>query len=231
MVDEAGLDPTRGAAIYNPATLRAYDLYVHGFSNALIWGCPTRELHDLYRRNASGRHLDVGVGTGYFLDRCRWPTPTPRIVLLDLNAHALRYTRERIRRYDPVAVRGNVLEPLQVPEAPFDSIALLYVLHCLPGDLATKSAVFRNLGRLLTPGGVLFGATVLGQGVRPGWIARVLLALYNRRGIFSNRTDSRSRLGEALDGHFERVEIRERGCVALFEARGYREPLTRDGGH
>ena len=27
-------------------------------------------------------HLDTGVGTGYFLDRCKFPSP-PRLVLLE----------------------------------------------------------------------------------------------------------------------------------------------------
>src|SRR5687767_5061792 len=98
----ATLDPRPGAAIYSPRTLRAYDAFVHGFSNPVAWRCPTRELRALYERHVSSRHLDVGVGTGYFLDRCPWPTPSPAIVLLDLNAETLRFAGERIRRYAPV---------------------------------------------------------------------------------------------------------------------------------
>jgi SAM-dependent methyltransferase len=218
------LDPARGAAVYNPRTLRLYDFWVHGLSNPLAWRCPTSELLRLYERNASSRHLDVGVGTGYLLDRCRWPTAAPRIVLLDLNTDSLRFTSERIRRYAPVAHHANVLEPVTVPEAPFDSVALTYLLHCLPGDFTSKSAVFRHLGPLLSPEGVLFGATILGRDVERGLLARTLMSAYNRRGIFGNRHDSPARLRAALAEYFEQVDVRQVGAVALFEARRYRAP-------
>src|SRR5215471_7704675 len=75
----------RGAAVYTPSTLALYDLVVLGFSNSLVWKCSSRLILDFYNEHISGKHLDIGVGTGYFLDRCRFPTSTPTIALLDLN--------------------------------------------------------------------------------------------------------------------------------------------------
>ena len=39
---------------------------------------------------------------------------------------------------------------------------LNYVLHCLPGPQASKAAAVRHVAEVITPDGVLFGATVLG---------------------------------------------------------------------
>jgi hypothetical protein len=58
-------------------------------------------------------HLDVGVGTGYFLDRCTFPVAAPEVHLMDLNPNCLEKTARRIRRYRPVTHRCNVLDPIR----------------------------------------------------------------------------------------------------------------------
>ena len=73
---------------------------------------------------------------------------------------------------------------------------------------------------MLAEGGVVFGATILGRGVPKNGLAKALLRAYNKRGIFSNHSDSEEGLREMLGEHFERVEITVRGMVALFTARG-----------
>ena len=73
MLDSEGLDTAPGQAVYRPWVLYAYDLYVLKLSCSLAWRCPASELLEQYNRLISGKHLDVGVGTGYFLDRCRFP--------------------------------------------------------------------------------------------------------------------------------------------------------------
>lgn len=56
-------------------------------------------------------HLEVGVGTGYFLDRSSFPVPEPRLALLDLNPHWLKHTEARLARYTPEVYRANALVP------------------------------------------------------------------------------------------------------------------------
>lgn len=58
-----------GAAVYSKPFLSVYDLYVLGFSNTFVWHCPARLILDFYNEHISRKHLDVGVGTGYFLDK------------------------------------------------------------------------------------------------------------------------------------------------------------------
>ena len=124
---------TAGAAVYNRLVLSAYDLFVLGFSNTFVWRCPTQVMLDFYNEYISGNHLDVGVGTGYYLDRCTFPGSNPEVAIADLNENSLRATASRIERYHPKVYAANVLEPLDIPPASFDSIAVNYLIHCLPG--------------------------------------------------------------------------------------------------
>jgi hypothetical protein len=217
-------DVLAGQAVYTPRALKLYDGFVLGFSNRFIWRCPTRHLEDLYRENLSRNHMDVGVGTGYFLDRCGPPletagTPPPRIVLMDLNRTCLQTAAQRIARYQPQTLQRNILQPIAGAGPPFDSIGLNYVLHCLPGDLAGKAVVFDHLKPLLAPGGVLFGSTILAAGTPRYLMARWLIDAYNRKGIFGNRHDSLEDLKSVLEQRFESWHIDTRGCVALFSAK------------
>lgn len=215
-------DVEKGAALYDGKTLRLYDLVVHGISNHLAWRCRTKTLRTLYDDNVSRRHLDVGVGSGYFLRRSTKLTAGARVSLLDLNPQALRYAGERIARCRPTLHVGNVLEAVDLPEAPFDSIALMYLLHCVPGDMGAKAVAFSHLGAQLSERGVLFGATILGSGVPHNLPARALLKLYNSRQIFGNMADSREALEEALAARFSTHRVDLEGSVAIFVARGYR---------
>lgn len=212
-------DPARaGQAIYTPATLALYDFWVLGVSNRLIWRCPTTRILDLYDRIVTANHLDIGVGTGWYLDHCGFPGVRPRIGLMDLNAHSLATASRRIARYQPEIFRADVLRPIEKPAPPFRSIALTYLLHCLPGDMSRKASAFDNLRPLLEPGGVVFGATLMATGVEHGPAARALMALYNRRGIFSNRGDSVAALRAALEQRFTQVRVETVGSAALFSA-------------
>ena len=208
-----------GQAVYTGTTLRLYDFLVLGLSNRWIWRCPTTRLLRMYNEHVSSNHLDVGVGTGYLLDHCRFPVDQPRIGLLDLNPLCLHTAARRIARYRPSQFHADVLAPIEIDAEPFDSIGLNYVLHCLPGSLADKAVVFRHLSGLLRPGGVLFGSTLLGGGVRPGAVAVRLMRYYNRRRIFSNRDDHLAQLETALREHFVEPTIEVVGCAALFTGR------------
>lgn len=208
-----------GQAVYSRRVLRMYDWLVLGLSNRFVWRCPTQQMQALYDQHVTSNHLEVGVGTGYFLDRCRFPTGSPRIVLMDLNENCLRLAARRIRRYGPRTVRRNILEPIPWEERPFDSIGLNYVLHCLPGGMEAKAAVFDHLAALLNPRGVLFGSTLLTAGVRRHLLARWLMTAYNHRRIFCNTQDSLETLTSALKSRFSEQAVWTLGCAALFWGR------------
>ena len=208
-----------GQAVYTKPVLKLYDFAVLGVSNRFIWKCPTPQQLQHYERHVSANHLDVGVGSGYFLDRCRFPSPPPRVALLDLNPTALEFAAQRIARYRPVSYRRNVLEPITFNAPGFDSVAVNYLLHCLPGSLASKAVVFDHLRPLMNANARVFGTTLLHHGVDRSWVARRLMALYNKKGIFSNQQDDLETLGRELDRRFDDVKVEVVGCGALFSGR------------
>ena len=212
-------DTRKGVAVYTPLTLALYDLAVLRISNSFVWQCPSHVLLDFYNEHISDKHLDIGVGTGYFLDRCRFPSTTPKIALFDLNAYSLAKSAKRLRRYNPSCHMGNALHRVDIGMSGFDSISLNYLLHCLPGNLTSKGIVFENVKPLLNDDGVIFGSTILGEGVRHNPLAKQLMKIYNAKGIFSNLSDCQSDLEAGLKAHFDECTIHIAGCVALFGAR------------
>nr|ABK32292.1 JerF [Sorangium cellulosum] len=208
-----------GAAGYTRARLQVYDFFIYGFNSPVAWKCPGEELLENYNRHVSGNHLDVGVGTGYLLDRCRFPTAKPRVFLMDLNPDALQVTAQRLHRFQPQTLRRNVLDPIRFDGEPFDSIGMNYLMHCVPGSIPEKAVMFDHLSALLKPGGVIFGSTVLSEGVDKGIVARAIMDRFNKKGIFSNTRDAASDLTRALEERFDDVSVRVVGCVGLFSAR------------
>jgi ubiquinone/menaquinone biosynthesis C-methylase UbiE len=216
--DSVASDVAAGQAVYNRFVLSVYDLVVLRLSSRLVWRCPKSAMLANYQRNVGARHLDLGVGTAYFLDNVVFPSPRPDITLADLNPTVLQTAFRRISRYEPATVRTDVLQPLPFTAASFDSIGMNFLLHCLPGTWRAKGAVLASAARLRRPGGRVFGSTILGAGAPITPAARRLMTVYNRRGIFHNSTDDLAGLRAGLDDHFPSHRITLRGCVALFEA-------------
>jgi len=208
-----------GQAVYSKSMLAIYDWLVLRFSNRLIWKCSSKHIRALYDRHVTANHLDVGVGTGYFLDCCHFPNHRPRLGLMDLNPNCLDAAANRVARYRPEVYRANILDPIGLEISRFDSISMTYLLHCLPGTIKTKSAVFRHLKPLLNQGGVMFGATLLSEGVYRGWAAKRLMAFYNSKGIFTNEHDDLQGLRDVLSEHLNNVTVEVVGCAALFSGR------------
>jgi hypothetical protein len=212
-----GITIAKAHAIYTPLMLAIYDVLVHGLSNRVAWRCPTERLLDLYRGHLSADHLEAGVGTGFFLDRAG-PLRFDRLALVDINRHCLDRAGRRLARFNPTLYQANLLAPIKLDGAPFSSVGLTYVLHCLPGRMSEKLTSVDHLRPLMMKGAVLFGATILGQDIAPNWAARSLLDFYNAKGVFNNREDDLASLSDGLRQRFQTVEIEREGCLALFRA-------------
>jgi len=205
-----------GQAVYTKNTLSFYDFIVLNVSNSYVWKCPSSLLEAHYNANVSSNHLDVGVGTGYFLDHCHFPSDHPRVALMDLNQNSLEFTAKRLARYQPETYQQNVLEEISTPIRSFDSVSTNYLLHCVPGAIAYKAVLFDHLKSIMNPGARIFGSTILHTGVERNGLAKMLMAFYNKVGIFSNTQDSLEELTGALSQRFEKVTIQVVGCVALY---------------
>jgi SAM-dependent methyltransferase len=203
-----------GQASYTPLLLRVYDATVLGISNRWVWRCPTATLVEHYEANVGTYHVDAGPGTGFFLDVADLPQ-LRRLVLVDANPDVLDHAARRLERFAPERLEANLLAPIDHPGGA-DSVGCNYVLHCLPGDLDDKAEAVANLTRLLRPGGVFFGSTILADPEGHTALGRRLMALYNRKGVFGNAADTRTGLSRMLARGLTDVEVSLHGAVAVF---------------
>jgi SAM-dependent methyltransferase len=214
-------DPAyRGQADYNTGFLRVYDRLVLGIFTRFVWHMSTSDEVARYRAHIRPNHLDVGPGTGYFLERAGLADGSP-ITVLDPNPNVLRHVTQRLLRLEVTAVQADVLKPLPTA-GPFESAGLSGVLHCLPGPMARKAAAIENIAMVLAADGVLFGMTILGPSAGHTRLGRAFLTVLNRRGTFSNLDDTEAGLREILAASFRDVQVETTGGSAAFVARGPR---------
>lgn len=224
MSDTRDLGPSReqvlaGTATYTRRVLSIYDILVLGHICRRVWRCDRSVMLAMYNDHIGARHLDLGPGTGFFLDRCQHRAARPAIALVDLNPTVLAKAATRLRRYSPATYERDVLAPFDAGGEQFDSAGLNFLLHCLPGGMEHKAKVLDHARRHVRPGGRIFGSTVLAQGVEHSARAVRLLDSLNQKGTFDNRGDSLNGLEDELAKRFSSFSLSVRGSVALFDAR------------
>lgn len=216
-------DPAyRGQRDYNRFLLAVYDPIVVGRVVPRVWRLPPEVIFRLYQAWIRVPHLDVGPGTGLAIEKAGLPDGSP-ITLLDPNTNVLEMTSKRLARFDLTLVEADVLKPLPV-SGPFRSAGLNAVLHCLPGPMERKAVAVANIATVLTPDGVLFGSTVLGEQADHSRLSRAFLRAFNRQGGFDNLDDSEASTRAILEAAFHDVEVTVVGTVACFIATHPRTP-------
>lgn len=127
---------TAGSSTYTPFLLKLYDLVVLSISNSYAWHCSTTAVQlPLFQSSLGRRHLDVGVGTGYYpahalksssgsstnTNNSSNKTPCREITLLDLNPHTLDLAAARIAAAQPAvkirSVVADVTDPATLLQA------------------------------------------------------------------------------------------------------------------
>lgn len=210
-----------GQKHYTPWLLKVYDPLVLGFFASAVWRSPGRGLLEHYNRHIRQQHLDVGPGTGYFLEHARLPNGAS-LTLVDPNPNVLAHVSRRLAHLDVAVIEADVCKPLidRVDSRLFDSVALNLVFHCLPETC--KAPAIAHIAAVVKPDGVFFGATVLGTPELHTPVSRIPLWAYNRVGAFDNLSDSEGLLREILSESFEATDLEVVGSIAIFSATGPR---------
>jgi ubiquinone/menaquinone biosynthesis C-methylase UbiE len=99
------------------------------------------------------RLIDVGCGTGRFLDLVKQAWPLLPALGLDLSESYIRHARRQLRRRRRVAFVVANAEALPVPDRSVDAITNIFTMHELPPPV--RRAVVRECARALKPGGRL----------------------------------------------------------------------------
>jgi 2-polyprenyl-3-methyl-5-hydroxy-6-metoxy-1,4-benzoquinol methylase len=97
------------------------------------------------------RLLDIGCGTGRFLDFVKQVWPRLPVVALDLSEAYLGEAMGRRRSGSRIAPIVAAAEGLPVAAASFDAVTSIFMFHELPPEVRRK--VFGEVARALKPGG------------------------------------------------------------------------------
>lgn len=206
----------RSQQYFNKISLFFYDMILYGVISKYAWGSSIQRLDAHYKKYIRSNHLEVGVGTGFLLNRVAFDCAQPRLALMDLSNDCLEKTKRKVSRYAPEIYIQNLLEPIRHQIIPFDSIGINYVMHCIPGGFSEKGIAFSHLQRLLSLNGILFGTTVLSEGIHKNMLATPFMWLLNLLGVFNNRKDNARDLKYFLEKNFKLIEFEVIGATAFF---------------
>jgi SAM-dependent methyltransferase len=119
-------------------------------------------LREILEPNAGERILEVGPGTGYYtLDVAEWVKPDGQVDILDIQQEMLDHTLRRAAEQGLVNVIPTGADARAMPyeDGTFDAAFLVTVL----GEIPDQDAAFRELARVLKPGGRLVVGELLGD--------------------------------------------------------------------
>jgi ubiquinone/menaquinone biosynthesis C-methylase UbiE len=117
------------------------------------------------RARTPGSLLDVGAGTGQFLTWVKQNHPRLAVTALDLSAAYLAEAGRRLAPWSRVRLVEGAAEAIPAPDASFDLVTSIYLLHELPRPVRCQAAA--EMARVLKPGGRLVLVDSLQQDDRP----------------------------------------------------------------
>ena len=113
------------------------------------------------------RLLDIGCGTGRFLDLVKQVWPRLPSLGLDLSEPYIKYAKRHLRRWSWINfVVGNA-ESIPAPDASYDAVTSIFMFHELPPKV--RRIVFGECARVLKPGGRLVLVDSLQRGDEPDY--------------------------------------------------------------
>jgi ubiquinone/menaquinone biosynthesis C-methylase UbiE len=113
------------------------------------------------------RLLDIGCGTGRFLDLVKQVWPRLPSLGLDLSEPYINYAKRHLRRWSWTNfVVGNA-ESIPTPDASYDAITSIFMFHELPPKV--RRIIFGECARVLKPGGRLVLIDSLQRGDEPDY--------------------------------------------------------------
>ncbi|MGB6175389.1 MAG: class I SAM-dependent methyltransferase [Methylocella sp.] len=127
------------------------------------------QLHELFagRDQRRLRLLDVGCGTGRFLDFVKQAWPRLAAVGLDLSEAYAREAQQQLKRWSRINLVVGNGESIPVPDNSQDAVTSIFMFHELPPNV--RRTVFREFARVLKPGGRFVLVDSLQRGDEPAY--------------------------------------------------------------
>jgi len=99
------------------------------------------------------RLVDIGCGTGRFLDFVKQVWPRLPAIGLDLSEAYIRHAQGHLKRWSRINLIVANAEALPAPDNSFDAVTSIFMLHELPPEV--RRTVIGEAARVLRPGGRL----------------------------------------------------------------------------
>jgi ubiquinone/menaquinone biosynthesis C-methylase UbiE len=127
------------------------------------------QLHEVFagRDQRKLRLLDIGCGTGRFLDFVKQAWPRLPAIGLDMSEPYIRHARRHLKRWSRMNLTVGNAESLPVPDESQDAVTSIFMFHELPPKV--RRIVLRECARVLKPGGRLVLVDSLQRGDRPDY--------------------------------------------------------------
>jgi len=127
------------------------------------------QLHEVFvgRDQRRLRLLDLGCGTGRFLDFVKQAWPRLPTLGLDLSEAYVREAKHHLKRWSRIEVIVANGEAIPIPDDSHDAVTSIFVFHELPPKV--RRIVFREFARVLKPGGRLVLVDSLQHGDEPDY--------------------------------------------------------------
>jgi ubiquinone/menaquinone biosynthesis C-methylase UbiE len=112
-------------------------------------------LHEIFagRDQRQIRLLDIGCGTGRFLDFVKQTWPRLQIVGLDMSDAYVRHARHHLRHRSRTSFLVGKAEAIPLADDSLDAVTSIFLFHELPPKV--RRSALRECARVLKPGGRL----------------------------------------------------------------------------
>jgi ubiquinone/menaquinone biosynthesis C-methylase UbiE len=127
------------------------------------------QLHEIFtgRDQRKLKLLDIGCGTGRFLDFLKQAWPRLPAVGLDMSEPYVRHAKRHLKRWSRINLIVGNAESIPAPDDSQDAVTSIFLFHELPPKV--RRIVFRECARVLRAGGRLVLVDSLQRGDQPDY--------------------------------------------------------------
>jgi ubiquinone/menaquinone biosynthesis C-methylase UbiE len=130
------------------------EVLLNGTANAMRrQALPQRHEKFAGRDRRQLRLLDIGCGTGRFLDFVKQTWPRLQIAGLDMSDADVKHARRHLRRWARTSFVVGKAEAIPLPDASHDAVTGIFLFHELPPKV--RRGALRECARVLKSGGRL----------------------------------------------------------------------------